>query len=73
MKEVTLLMDVCIYLYGFYFYNFRFKSWMTGIRFPSEAKEFSLGLCIQTGSGARPALYPMGTGGPYPGGKAARV
>jgi hypothetical protein len=24
---------------------------------------------VQTGSGAHPASYPMGTGGPFPGGK----
>jgi hypothetical protein len=27
-------------------------------------------VCFQTGSGAHPASYPMGTGGPFPGGKA---
>jgi hypothetical protein len=27
---------------------------------------------LQTGSGAHPASYPMGTGGPFPGGKAGR-
>jgi hypothetical protein len=27
-------------------------------------------LCVQTGSGAHPASCPMGTGGPFPGGKA---
>jgi hypothetical protein len=26
--------------------------------------------CVQTGSGAHPASYAMGTGGPLPGGKA---
>jgi hypothetical protein len=26
-------------------------------------------LCVQTGSGAHPASCPMGTGGPFPGGK----
>jgi hypothetical protein len=31
---------------------------------------FSSSLCVQTGSGAHPASYPMGTGGPFPGGKA---
>jgi hypothetical protein len=29
-------------------------------------------LCVQTGSGAHPAPYIMGTGGPLPGGKARR-
>jgi hypothetical protein len=28
------------------------------------------GLCVQTGSGAHPASCTMGTGGPFPGGKA---
>jgi hypothetical protein len=36
----------------------------------SPAENFSYGLCVQTGSGAHPASCPMGTGGPYPGGKA---
>jgi hypothetical protein len=34
------------------------------------AKDFSSILCVQTGSGAHPASSPMGTGGPFPGGKA---
>jgi hypothetical protein len=41
-----------------------------GVRFPARPKDFSSGLCIQTGSGAHPASCPMGTGGPFPGGKA---
>jgi hypothetical protein len=44
--------------------------WTTGVRSPTEAEDFSSGLRIQTGSGAQPASYPMGTGGPFPGGKA---
>jgi hypothetical protein len=28
---------------------------------------FPVASCIQTGSGAHPASYPMGTGGPFPG------
>jgi hypothetical protein len=31
---------------------------------------FSSILCVQTGSGTHPASCPMGTGGPFPGGKA---
>jgi hypothetical protein len=31
---------------------------------------FSSSPCVQTGSGAHPASYPMGTGGPFLGGKA---
>jgi hypothetical protein len=40
------------------------------VRSPAEAKDFSSSLCIQTGSGAHPASCTMGTGGPFPGGKA---
>jgi hypothetical protein len=41
-----------------------------GVRFPAGAKDFSSSLCVQTGSGAHPASYPIGIGGPTPGGKA---
>jgi hypothetical protein len=34
-----------------------------------EEKDFSSSLSVQTGSGAHPASYPMGMGGPFPGGK----
>jgi hypothetical protein len=34
------------------------------------AEDFSSSPCVQTGSGAHPASYPMGTGGPFPRGKA---
>jgi hypothetical protein len=37
---------------------------------PGRGKGFSCSLCVQTGSGAHPAPYPMGTGGPFPWGKA---
>jgi hypothetical protein len=40
------------------------------VRSPAGAKDFSSSLCVQTGSGAHPASYTMGTGGPFPGGKA---
>jgi hypothetical protein len=40
------------------------------VRSPAEAKEFYSNLCVQTGSGAHPASCTMGTGGPFPGGKA---
>jgi hypothetical protein len=43
--------------------------WTTGVRSPGEAKDFSSSLCVQTVSGAQPASYPMGTEGPFPGGK----
>jgi hypothetical protein len=38
------------------------------VRSPTE--DFSSSLCVQTGSGAHPASCTMGTGGPFPGGKA---
>jgi hypothetical protein len=37
---------------------------------PTEAEDFSSTLCVQTGSGAHPASYTLGTGGSFPGGKA---
>jgi hypothetical protein len=33
-------------------------------------EDFSSNLCAQTGPGAHSASYPMGIGGPFPGGKA---
>jgi hypothetical protein len=41
-----------------------------GVRSLAEAKDFSFILCVQTGSGAHPASCTMGTGGPFPRGKA---
>jgi hypothetical protein len=41
-----------------------------GVRSPAGTKGFSSSLCVQTGSGAHPASCPMGTGGPFSGGKA---
>jgi hypothetical protein len=40
------------------------------VRSPSGTEDFSSSPCVQTGSGAHPASYPMGTGGSFPGGKA---
>jgi hypothetical protein len=37
---------------------------------PAGAEDFSSIPCVQTGSGSHPASYPLGTGGPFPGGKA---
>jgi hypothetical protein len=38
---------------------------------PQQRREdFSSNLCVQTGSGAHLASCPMGTVGPFPGGKA---
>jgi hypothetical protein len=36
----------------------------------STSKDFSSSLCVQTGSEAHPASCTMGTGGPFPEGKA---
>jgi hypothetical protein len=45
-----------------------------GVRSPAREKEFSSSLCVQTSWGppaeAHPASCTMGTGGPFPGGKA---
>jgi hypothetical protein len=47
--------------------------WTTeGSEFESrQSQELSLLHVVQTGSGAHPASYPMGTGGSFSGGKAA--
>jgi hypothetical protein len=42
-----------------------------GIRVPAGAGNFSLLHQVQNGSGAHSASYPMGTRGPFPGGKVA--
>jgi hypothetical protein len=46
---------------------------MFGVRFPVRAGNFSLRHYVQTGSGAHPASYPMGTEGSFHGGKAAEA
>jgi hypothetical protein len=43
---------------------------MIGVRSLAGAEDFSSSPCVQTGSGEHPASYSMGTGGPFPGGKA---
>jgi hypothetical protein len=43
----------------------------SSVRFPARARNFSLHHRVQTGSGANPASYPMGTRGSFPGDKAA--
>jgi hypothetical protein len=40
------------------------------VRSPAGEEDFSSILCVQTGSGAHPVSCPMGTGGPFPSGKA---
>jgi hypothetical protein len=44
---------------------------MIGVRFPAGVGNSSLRHRVQTGSGARPAIYPMSTRGSFSGGKAA--
>jgi hypothetical protein len=41
-----------------------------GVRSPAGGKDLPSSLCVQTGSGAHPASCTMGTGGPFPVGKA---
>jgi hypothetical protein len=41
-----------------------------GFRSPTEAKDLSSSLCVETTSEAKPASYPMRTVCPFPGGKA---
>jgi hypothetical protein len=52
-----------------------FKSLLTeGSEFESlRGQQFSLIHVVQTGSGAHPTSYPMGTVGSFPGGKAAEA
>jgi hypothetical protein len=40
----------------------RDMGWMTGVQFPTRARDFSLLHSVQTGSAAHTASYPMGTG-----------
>jgi hypothetical protein len=44
---------------------------LTRVRFPAGAGNFSLHYRIQSGSGAHPTSYPMGTRGSFPGSKVA--
>jgi hypothetical protein len=59
-QHFTLIHTVC------------FSCWHCRLSFQlwSLWEDSSSNLCIQTGSGARPASYTMGTGGSFPGGKA---
>jgi hypothetical protein len=46
--------------------------WTTAVRSPTEAKDFSSSLCVQTRYEAHPASYPMATRGSFPGVKGGR-
>jgi hypothetical protein len=48
--------------------DYRRDDWATGVR--SLAEDFSSRFCAQRSSEAHPASCPMGTVGPFPGGKA---
>jgi hypothetical protein len=43
--------------------DYGLDDWAIEVRSPTGAEDFSSSPCIQTGSGAHPASYPMGTGG----------
>jgi hypothetical protein len=43
--------------------------WTAGVRFLAGARYFSLLHSVQTGSGAHPASYPIGSRGALPGAK----
>jgi hypothetical protein len=45
--------------------------WMAGVRFPARARDFYFLHRFQIESAAHPASYSVGTGGSFPGGKAA--
>jgi hypothetical protein len=47
--------------------------WTIRARFPAGARDFFFFHSVRTGSGAHPVSYPMGTGGSFPGGKAAEA
>jgi hypothetical protein len=48
---------------------YRLDDWAIEVRYQAETRHYSSNLCVQTGSGAHPASYPVGTGGPFAGGK----
>jgi hypothetical protein len=52
--------------------DYRLDDRMIGVRYPAGAGNFFLRHCVQTGSDAYPASYPMGTGGSFPGGRVKR-
>jgi hypothetical protein len=48
------------------------KDWTNDVRSPAETKDFSHSLCVQTGSEAHSASYPIGAGDPFQGIKRGR-
>jgi hypothetical protein len=51
-------------------FDYGLDDWAIGVRSPAWEKDISSNLYVQTGSGSHPASCTMGTGGPFPGGKA---
>jgi hypothetical protein len=51
-------------------FDYRLDDRGNEVRSTAEAKDFSTSLCVLTGSEAHLASNTMGTGGPFPGGKA---
>jgi hypothetical protein len=51
-------------------FDYRLDDRVIEVRSPTGAEDFSSSPCVQTGSGAHPASYSMGTGGSFPRGKA---
>jgi hypothetical protein len=49
--------------------DYGLDDWVIGVRSPAGAKDFSSVLCVQISSGDHPASCPVGTRGPFPGGK----
>jgi hypothetical protein len=45
----------------------RDTGWAVEVRFLAGTKDFSLLYSVETGSGAHPAPYSIGTGGSFPG------
>jgi hypothetical protein len=60
---ITSLWRSCFYQ-SHNFKTPRATSWTDGFLFPAGARDFSLFHNVQTGSGAHPASYPVGTRGP---------
>jgi hypothetical protein len=53
--------------------DYGLDDWMIEVRIPAGAANVSLRHRVQTGSGAYPASYPMGTRGSFRGGKEAEA
>jgi hypothetical protein len=79
MAQRCVCVCVCVYIYiytwsrgssGSIVSDYGLDDRTVEVRSPTEAEDFSSIPCVQTGSGAHPASYPMGTGGSFPAGKA---